>query len=360
MRAKIAYRTGWLIVLAVCILPSQRARGDEVDGETSVRITALIEDLDSDKFSERDSATQALIKIGPPALAPLRAMLPKAESAEAKVRIEKIIEELEVWGGPRSDIRLEEILTRARVAAKNGGRDKQLETLLKRLVRVLGSASGNADLKLPVEFDDVKPATDQRTLRGNLLVADDLSRTSAHDSIIIASGFVDISSAQNCIIIAGLAAEVSFCRNCLVISGAAIDVSHLDDSILMSGWHLEVSIGEKSIIASSEPPQTSIFRGSTIINTRPARDRLDDGTRVVRVPRLVLSDPNRQNPLEEVVSLTFSSSSRDGIALFRLADGTGEYVARRDAPIKHPNGREISALQGLAHALRQPAICRVR
>src|SRR5262249_57021707 len=58
------------------------------------RIEGLIAQLDADDFATRERAFQALVEIGDPAVGPLKRLLEKPPSAEAKRQATRVIEEI--------------------------------------------------------------------------------------------------------------------------------------------------------------------------------------------------------------------------------------------------------------------------
>jgi hypothetical protein len=51
-------------------------------------------------------------------------------------------------------------------------------------------------------------------------------------------------------------------------------------------------------------------------------------------------------PLEGKLTLTLAIERDEPLALFKLPDGTGEYVARYEQEIKTPQGQAIETLKG--------------
>lgn len=320
---------------------------------SAARIRALIRRLDADQYRVRDDATKALVKAGTPALERLRRALVNAHSPEVRLRLTKIIEEIEIWGGEPSDLKLDEVLDRIPEIAKadwraSGYRDKRLEVLLTRWLSVLGQAADHKAVKLPVTFADVTPGTSETIVRNKLVVLDqDRQRISMADhSIIVSSGAVSFSHIRHCVVIARLGASISSCHDSVVIAGVAVNTSSVQNSVLISGSQLSAVHPRGSIIAAGEKVDSTFPSDTTFVNTVPERDVGRQGFRTLEIPRLILNDPDRRNPLADVVTLTYITSADDGLVLFRLSDGSGEYVARHGQPITHPDGREVAALSG--------------
>jgi hypothetical protein len=337
------------LLTAANVAAAQPPEAPGQDKSQQASVGRLIADLDSNEFKVRDDATKALIKLGPPALDALRQALENAPSAEVRLRLKKVVEEIEIWGGDNSELQLSELLDRVSIVAKDdwkkpGYRDQRLEVLLARWLRVLGQAAEKPVPAPPLTFAGLTPSTGDRSARNSLIVVGDADRVSfAQDSIILATGVVDVSSARNCLIVARLGATVSSCHDSVVVAGVSLNASITRNSVLVSGHYLNASITHGAILAAGAPVDCGIPENVTFVNTAPLRDRPERGSRSVRIPRLVLSDPDRKQPLAEALTLTHLGS---GLALFRLPDGTGEYVARTGQAIAQPGGREIETLRG--------------
>lgn len=352
--------SSWTTLLALALLIAATASSKGQRPEHSAKSSAappppsagklqqLIDDLDADEFKVRDDATKALIKAGPPVLQTLRAARKRAPSAEARLRLEKTIEEIELWGGEGGNLRLDELLQRVSKIAgedwrKASYQDKRLETLLGRWLRVLGQAARKPKLAPPVAFADVAPGGDRRHPRHQLIVLEDGEITYVHDSIIIATGVVEVGSAHNSIIIGGLGANVQSARDSVVIAGVSASVSSARESVVIGGRQVEVSISDGSVLACSAAIDCSIDQNTTFVNATNARGRLREGSHTVQIPRLILTDGEAKNPLERQLKLTFLNSE---LVLFRLPDGRGEFVARKNQPITDTRGAELEPLAG--------------
>lgn len=80
-------------------------------------------------------------------------------------------------------------------------------------------------------------------------------------------------------------------------------------------------------------------------NARATRNKVRSAT----TKSLVLRENEVDNPLEGKLTLTFVSASGrsgGGLALLRLKDGTGEYVARSSQEICRPDGTALAELKG--------------
>jgi hypothetical protein len=71
----------------------------EIEPGLTARVTALIRDLDDDRFATREAASKELLEIGPLAINLLRAELKKGPQLEVRRRIEKVLERVDatVW-----------------------------------------------------------------------------------------------------------------------------------------------------------------------------------------------------------------------------------------------------------------------
>lgn len=332
-----------------------RAASEEAadDDAAAARIRALIRDLDADTFRVRDDATKALAKAGPPALKLLRPALESTHSPEVRMRLAKIIEEIEIWGGQAGELKLDELIDRIPEIAQAdwrapGYRDQPLETLLTRWLRVLGQAAEKEDLKLPVSFGDVKAGKAETFLRNKLVVLGEGHEriAMADNSMVFSTAAVNLSHARNCVIVAKLGVNLAFCQNSVVIAGVDITAASAQNSVLVSGSQISASHPRGSIVAAGDRVDCSFADATTFVNSVPERDALNRGFRSVRVSRLILTDPHRKNDLADKLTITFISQSDNGLVLFRLADGSGEYVARKGKPITLPAGRPVEALSG--------------
>jgi hypothetical protein len=70
----------------------------EVEPTLAVQVAALLRQLDDDDFARRDAASQALLEIGPLAIAQLRAELQKALPLEMRRRIEAVLDRVDATG----------------------------------------------------------------------------------------------------------------------------------------------------------------------------------------------------------------------------------------------------------------------
>ncbi len=222
--------------------------------------------------------------------------------------------------------------------------DGRLEKLLDRWTRVLGDATGKPDRTLPVRFDQVRYAEyDPHDRHGgmvnnNLVLLKRGNINHAQSSIILADETVDVSDASNCIIIARIAARVSNSDNCLIVSGCMLEASIDRGSILLCAEEADFHIIENSICAVGGRLQIGIPQRVAAVNS-PIADRggMREGNRTVQIPELRLKGPDAKNLLADRITITSSFRDRDGVALFRLANGKGEYVARYGQKVNDPD-----------------------
>lgn len=106
-----------------------------------------------------------------------------------------------------------------------------------------------------------------------------------------------------------------------------------------------------------------IPQDSTIVNSKTELGNLTrfqgrNPNRSIRIPELSLANPSVKNSLAGRIHVTDVIPLRDGIALFRLNDGSGEYVARYGQLINDPKGKPLPELKGwtLCHTARRSAV----
>ncbi len=359
--ASAAFRFGCAVLAAAGFLLGRTAIAVEpAKPDDAPRIARLIEDLDSDTFATRDEASAELLRLGESALPAVKKALEQTHSPEVRSRAERLIREITIWGGPRHEIRLPAILDQVKLACRaaepaTACQDGKLEKLLLQAVRPLAATAGRKDYNLPVAFQDVRFAPfDPQNRFGNncekaLVVLKRGNITFARHSIILADEQVEINNADDCIIIARLAVRVRISSNCIIIAGMSLDTDIDRGSILLSGSRVDLGIVTGAICAATAPSRFGIVQNTTLVNW-PQTAEVDRGgrreNRIVQLPELVLADSAAKNPLAPRIQLTDTFADRGGIALFRLANGKGEYVARYDRPINDPDGKPISELRG--------------
>lgn len=94
---------GLAIWLSTALLLAQDAKDQDIKAQEE-RIARLIKDLDNEDAHTREKATEELIKIGRPAVEPLKKALANKPTEETKLRIDRILDEID-WpeGGKIND-----------------------------------------------------------------------------------------------------------------------------------------------------------------------------------------------------------------------------------------------------------------
>jgi hypothetical protein len=371
----------WILLIAAVFFDLERTEAADppeklaATATDKARIASLIADLDADKFATRENASAQLLQIGEPALPALKAAMEHPASPEVRSRAEYLLHEIGIWGGPHHEIRLIDMLEQVKLAARadnpstacdNG----KLESLSKQCVRVLGGAAKRASLDLPVDFKQVQykeynPQGSDRTIseRNALVILKHGQIIQVDHCIVLADEAVNVVSASSSIIIARVAVDISSCHNCLVVAGVELNVSSDNESILLSGGDAECDIIRGSICSAEGQLSIGIPQDSTVINSKAELDRLRqiqgrNPNRSIRIPELSLTNPSVKNSLAGRIHVTDVIPLRDGIALIRLNDGSGEYVARYGQPINDPKGKSLPELKGwtLCHTARRSAV----
>lgn len=118
--------------------------GKGADKEAADRIRKLVADLDADEFDVRDAATEALIKIGAPAVESVRSLATNGPNVEVKFRAKLILKKLGADGTPVSTAG--KMARVARVLERAGTKDAR--DLLTRMADGEFGADGAPDAKL--------------------------------------------------------------------------------------------------------------------------------------------------------------------------------------------------------------------
>ncbi len=314
------------------------------------RIAELIKQLDAEMADARESATAELRKIGEPALAMLETTLADPPSIEVKFRAQTAIDGIKLDLARKQALKIDDILAEARAAQKEGWDKKTLEAQLDALVRILAEETGKKDLKLPVTFAELGQAPMGPFSRGTLVKEKRVQISSVEKSIVLCDSVADISIARNSIIIARVAACISHCDNCIVIAGRLAAVSHAQGSVVLCNSRLEGSYAQKSILAGPAEVNLSHAQGTVLVNSPapqrhfPANPREPNAS--VEVQGITFGEKSPPNPLEGKLTLTLATQQDQALVLFKLPDGSGEYVSRYDQEIKTPQGQPIESLQG--------------
>lgn len=340
------------------------ATGAEKPGNASPdRIAALVNDLDAAKFATRETASSELLKIGQPALPALKDALARASSFELKKRCSMLIHQITTWGGPPQDLRLKAVLDEVRLDIHapdklNAISTGRLEKLLTRFVHVFADAANQGNRALPVDLKklhvvDFDPARAFMVMRETnaLIVVKRGTIPVLRNSVVIADEQVQITSAENSIIIARVAAKVQVARNSVIVAGNMLDVSTDEHGVLISAGDCKAISCRDSVVGAAGAFVAMSAIGSTTINTKlqntpilPAGFQLP--VRSVQIPQVDLNDTSNSNVLAGRIQVTGGFGEQGGVALFRLASGQGEYVARYGEQVLDADGRPIKELKG--------------
>ena len=314
------------------------------------RIGELIGQLDAEKVGDREAATAELRKLGAAALPTLEKTLADPPSIEAKFRIQTAIDGIKLDLARSQALKIDDILAQAKAAQKEGWDKATLEAQLEGLVRILSAETGKKDLKVPVTFGDLGQAP-MGPFGRSALVKDKRVKVSSIDkSIVLCESVADISIAKNSIVIAPVAACISHCDNCIIIAGRLAAVSHVQNSVVLCNARLEGSHAQQSILAGPEEVNLSYAQGTVLVNSPPPQRRFPANPREpnasVEVQGITFGEKSPPNPLAGKLTLTLVTQQDQALALFKLPDGSGEYVARYDQEIKTPQGEPIEPLKG--------------
>jgi hypothetical protein len=344
------------IVLLVFGWLTSAAMAQEAEpAPSAAEIAKLVQQLDAEKFAEREAAREALVKIGQPARAAVEAATKDDKaSAELKLRAAEVLKKLEVEEIRAGAVSIAALVEQARLANRDKLDQAKLEAMLEKLAQVW-SAVSDTPQTLPIKFKDAGAIGDpDRTSARNAVVKLKSGRVSfVEKSIILAETSVDISSARDSIIIAGISASVSSPRNCIIIAGYDLDASIAENSLMLCGGSLSGSIVKKSVLGA--PQGATVSSGESLIylnSPDPLRaERFDEArperaSKRARSDAIVLEMPEPKNDLAELMTLTLAMTNREPIVLFRRKDGDGEYVARANQELKFPDGKPIPELAG--------------
>ncbi len=327
------------------------------------RIAALVNDLDSAKYTAREAASSELLKIGEPALPALKDTLAHTSSFEVKKRCTALIQTITTWGGAPQELRLKSVLDEVRsdirMSDKLSAIEKgRLEKLLTRFMHVFADAAQQGNRTLPVDFKklhaiDFDPAKAFMIMQETsaLVVLKRGTIPIVRNSVVIADEQVEINSAENAIIIARVAAKVLIARNSVIIAGKMLDVTSDDHGVLLSGGDCKVNVCRDSVVGAAGAFVALGVNDATTVNTKlKDNSGLPRGfrqpLRSVQIPQVDLGDTGDANVLTSRLHVTGGFPEQNGVALFRLASGKGEYVARYGEPVLDTNGRPINELKG--------------
>ncbi len=347
----------WVVGVGVTLLFGLALAAQEQEPKPTNRLPAdekrlgeLIKQLDAEKAEQREAATAELRKIGEPALPTLEKTLTDPPSIEAKFRIQTAIDGIKLDQARSEALKIDDILAQAKAAQKEGWDKATLEAQLDRLVRILNAETGKKDFKLPVTFAEAGQAPMGPFGRSSLLKEKRVKISSVEKSIVLCDSVADISVARNSIVIAPVAACISHCDNCLVIAGRLAAASHVQNSIVLCNSRFEGSFIQQSILAGPEEVTLSHAQGTVLVNSPPPKRQFPANPREpnssVEVQGITFGEKSPPNPLDGKLTLTLATQQDQALALFKLPDGTGEYIARYEQEIKTPQGQPIESLKG--------------
>lgn len=347
---RIAALAAVALAFAPGLLAQNQPAPETKPAATAERIAELIAQLDADKSEVREAATAELRKIGQPAVAALEKTLADPPSIEVKFRAQTALDGIRLDLARSQALKIDDILAQATAAQEKDWDPQVLAAQLENLVRILAEETGKKELKLPVTFKDLGQPPRGAFARGTLIKEKRVKISSVEKSIVLCDSVADISIARNSIIIARAAACISHCQDCLVISGRLAAASHVQNSVVLTNSRVETSSVRQSILAGPEEVRVSHAEGSLFVNS-PAPQRRFPGdpreaNQSVEVQGIKFGEKSPPNPLEGKLTLTLAVQYDQGLALFKLPDGSGEYVARYDQEIKTPQGEPIESLKG--------------
>ena len=327
---------------------SPEAESEVLNARQIERARQLIGRLDGDSVIAVRSALESLQAYGEPVLGELNQALAKSENPKAQGRLRKIIEAIEIEAIDKNAVHLDAILDQVRKANRKNLNKEHLEALLDQLIIALQIAKEDDTLKLPVRFSDVKKNGKRGNGHNQLIIEPNVDIRMVHNSIVLADSVAKIGMAQNSIIIARVATKISSARNCVIITGLVSEMTHIDKCVALAGVSVHVSRASGSMIGATEPVKISMGNnGTVLINATPDQRAGRHGdVKGVIARGLVLRDKKIENPLKDTLTLTHASALDGGLALFRLKDGSGEYVARTDKEILRADGTPLAELAG--------------
>ena len=346
----------WLVAVLCSGVPTTAGEDDanvaaEADAP-SVDIASLIESLDDEDYKTREEATEALIDLaggeqGEAIRAKLEELADDPPSAEVKVRLQKIFRGMELAEIRRDAVKLEALFELVRRANAEDFDQDALQLSLAQLARVVNSCTAaeqeEGDWTLPVKFKDVDRQEPGTSVQDGLVITRRGRITSLRNSIVLADVAMDVTSAQDSIIIARAAVNISSPRNCLIIAGYDARVSSARNCVVFSGRNINASIARDCVFASAEPIQVSLAERTTLINSELARRPSREAPTIVETEGLVFPKEEKVSPLADKIQVTYANGD---VVLFKRTGGGGEFVARLDKPVEHPDGGLLEELTG--------------
>jgi hypothetical protein len=312
-------------------------------------IARLIEQLDADKFDDRDAASAALLKIGAPAKDAIEKALQTKKSAEVKVRGEHLLKQIRIQELQRNALKLDGLFQMARDVCDDKAKAEDLEPIVDRVLEAIKATDPAAARAPPVKISACKPGAPRGAALGQALIVDQPNTahlrgstavldagghiSHANESIVIAWGLVDISHATNCIVIAGADVSIGHANNCLVLAGGALTISHTTNCTLGAAEGLQSSFfNENCYLVNTKLPGPARVVGKA------------GGVASLDVPAMVLREkPVMDQLLADKLTPTFMSEK---FMVFQVPGQPGEFVARPGSELLDSFGKPAPGLDG--------------
>ncbi|HKD37833.1 MAG TPA: hypothetical protein VKB78_13570 [Pirellulales bacterium] len=361
------YRSIGLMLLAIAALvaigrgaeqPTQSSR--PVGQADDRQIASLIRKLDANEYETREAASDELLKIGEPAVPAIKAAIGNSASLEVKVRAERLVRQIIVWGDMPHELSLKRLMRTVKVirGAKDrerACRDENLDRLLDCWVRVLGQASGQPECQPPVRCSDFKIAAnapsgdDYDSADGALLIANRVRVGVANRCIVLADGPIEIDSADDCIIVTRSIAKVDRCHNSAIFAGFLVDSLFADRSILVAGGETRIESANNVIVAGGRDVGINASRNLTIINPPEGRadwrdNKSNGGARELQLREMRLIETVAKNPLSGRTQLLETLWQGDAVARLRFDNGK-EKIIRCGQNVCGPDGKPAAGLE---------------
>jgi len=255
--------------------------------------------------------------------------LPAGDTKTGPVRVETLIR---LATGPDGE-------TPAQARVRAARFDREIERLL-----VLLSHGSRLEIKPPARMSDLPVLQAAETLDGGYVhLAGGEQVKSAKSSIVVLER-ATMASAENCIVIVPSVARINSVKNSVVLARYDFSTS-ADDSVVLSSFELFLNGSRNVCGASREIRSEHGIYHTLFVNTKIDDWSVENKSRAVHVPGLELT-PAFDNSLNDVAKLTFAVRYPEKIALLRMKDGKGEYVARYGQPVLDPHGRPVAAFDG--------------
>jgi hypothetical protein len=334
---------------------------DPAPAEVRQRIERLLKELDADDFTTRENAEAALVKVGKPALLPLRKLLAGSPPLEVRTRATRALRAIKRAVARANPVRLDTLIGLAtgpdgETPGQARERAQRFDDEIERLLDVLADAKGTAARKPPVRMSGLPVMAPAETVKGGYVrvTGKNRMRTVQNSVVVFERGFPQTDEEplncqyRNCIVIAPVGATLTNVQNSIVLARYHVRVWQAEESVILSGFDgwfglvRDSVCGARDRLTHSHSPPGS--RDMLVVNSKIDVSRLPNGSCVARVDGLDLTLP-LDNSLDGVVVITFLDQW-DSIALFRTRDGKGEYVARHGQSVLDPDGKPIAALDG--------------